>query len=580
MGIKDRSTTPKSHCSSLSSYPNVTMKLSSIAVALSFALAAQAQAVPAMADDVTLSKKDVALANDLISSLDNFKAKRDSISDPAELEARTFGIITKILGAIHTSLGSIIIDGLVNNPMLRPLVTENIYTFVASGEISVEVMYQALFKVGWCETIIEKVVANCFYYEEIFKLSKTEIIDLTKKIEWKLQGKAVTIAKRDDVSPEDEELSKITLPNISKRHESILIKNLLGSLANSGLAPEIVKPLIIDPQFSSHGINLIFNLCQAKFIVIDEFISVFLKSGLVTSLFKCFFRVAELKIKIFEALCFSFKHCNGPSISGTPTGSTSQTLSSTSVPSFTETKSTDIPIKPSDVPSIPSNSVTSTTEVPGFSSSAVPSKSTDSTDVSSSATQPSETSSKPSQTSSKPNTSSKPSTSESTDATSSKPSETSSKPSTTSESTDATSSKPSETTSQPYTTSQPSETTSQPSQTSSKPSETSSKPSETSSKPSQTSSKPSETSSKPSTTSESTDATSSKPSETTTQPSQTSSKPSETTSQPSQTSSKPSETTSQPSQTSSKPSQTSSKPSETSSKPSETSSKPSGDFFF
>lgn len=309
------------------------MKVSTVSATLALALATNVYAAPANVVTLTsLSKREQDQIADLIVALDQHAVKRALITDPVEIQAREYAIVTQILAAINsTNLAPKIIQGLVDNKNLQPYVTQAAIAIIKSGLISLDTLFTALNDSGLATKVIKDLINDCTFYRDIFKLALQEISNLTEKIKEKLAGNSVSVKR---FLEEDDEW----IPNPSKRYDPDgVVNNLLESLANSGLASSVVRTLIVDPQFLSYGASLLKQLFEQNLINWSGLISAIKDSGLVTTLFKEFFNVATLKTVIFNALAAAFDNCGGSTISGTPTGLTTQKTTTTSVPSFTAT---------------------------------------------------------------------------------------------------------------------------------------------------------------------------------------------------------------------------------------------------
>lgn len=309
------------------------MKVSTVSATLALALATNVYAAPAnVVTQTSLSKREQDQIADLIVALDQHAVKRALITDPVEIQAREYAIVTQILAAINsTNLAPKIIQGLVDNKNLQPYVTQAAIAIIKSGLISLDTLFTALNDSGLATKVIKDLINDCTFYRDIFKLALQEISNLTEKIKEKLAGNSVSVKR---FLEEDDEW----IPNPSKRYDPDgVVNNLLESLANSGLASSVVRTLIVDPQFLSYGASLLKQLFEQNLINWSGLISAIKDSGLVTTLFKEFFNVATLKTVIFNALAAAFDNCGGSTISGTPTGLTTQKTTTTSVPSFTAT---------------------------------------------------------------------------------------------------------------------------------------------------------------------------------------------------------------------------------------------------
>lgn len=321
------------------------MKVQTVSATFALALISSVQAAPANfgPSETGLSKRQEDKLNELSASIQEFQVKRSEIADPVELQAREYALVTQILAAINqTGLAPKIIQGLIDNKNLQPIVTQAVIAIIRSGIISLNTLFTALNESGLAVRVIRDLLNDCTFYEDIFKLALQEISNLIDKIQDKLNGGDPNVKRFAD----DEEYA---LPPQVKRsdeeHEMMMkryepdgiVNNLLESLANSGLASSVVRALLVDPQFLEYGVDLIKKLWDEDLIDITAIIKAIAQSGLVTSLFKEFFNLETLKTVIFNALAALFGQCGGSTISGTPTGLTTQSTVTTTLPTFTAT---------------------------------------------------------------------------------------------------------------------------------------------------------------------------------------------------------------------------------------------------
>lgn len=309
------------------------MKVSSVSATLVLALATNVYAAPAaVVRENSLTKRDQDQINELIAMLNTHSVKRALVTDAAELQAREYAIVTQILAAIDsTDLAPQIIQGLVDNEDLQPYVTQAVIAIIKSGLISLDTLFTALTESGLATRIIQDLILDCTFYQDIYKLALEKISDLTQKILDYLSGDDVTVKRYDNLEEE-------YIPTPAKRYDADgVVNNLLESLANSGLASSVVRALIVDPQFLSYGVSLLKELFDQDLINWSGLVSALKDSGLVTQLIDEFFNVDTLKTVIFNALAAAFNDCGGSTISGPPTGLTTQSTSTTSLPDFTAT---------------------------------------------------------------------------------------------------------------------------------------------------------------------------------------------------------------------------------------------------
>lgn len=317
------------------------MKPSKVSATLFLALMAHVKAMPAAisaAESTSLTQQQQDQINDLILQLDSHSAKRALITDVVELQARDYAIVTQILAAINsTNLAPLIIQGLVDNKNLQPLVTQSVILIIKSGLISLNTLFTALTDSGLATSVIQSLISDCTFYRDIFKLALSEISGLVQKIKDKLAGKTVNLKRADEL---DLEAREPEIEPVKRYDPDGVVNNLLESLAKSGLASSVVRALIVDPQFLLYGASLLKQLFNQNLINFGSLISAISESGLVTSLMKQFLNVLTLKTVVFNALAAGFNQCDGSTISGSPTGLVTQTLTTTVLPSFTATGTT------------------------------------------------------------------------------------------------------------------------------------------------------------------------------------------------------------------------------------------------
>lgn len=314
------------------------MKTTTVSTTLALALAASVQAAPAnVVTETAITKRQEEQLNEISLAVRDHSVKRSMITDPVELQAREYELVTQILSAINdTNLAPKIIQGLVDNKNLQPIVTKAAIAIIKSGLISLKTLFTALNDSGLATRVIKDLINDCTFYQDIFKLAKQEISNLVEKIEDKLKGGDPSVKRFFDEDEFDSGVAPAA-PAVKRYDDDGIVNNLLESLANSGLASSVVRALIVDPQFLLYGASLLKELFQKNLINFPGLIEAIADSGLVTTLFKEFLNLDTLKTVVFNALAAAFNNCGGSTISGTPTGLTTQSTSTTSLPSFTAT---------------------------------------------------------------------------------------------------------------------------------------------------------------------------------------------------------------------------------------------------
>ncbi|CAH2353290.1 hypothetical protein CLIB1423_10S01618 [[Candida] railenensis] len=305
------------------------MKLStSVSAAIVVALATQVAAAPATVSEQGLSKREIHSGEVLIANINEFAAKRDLMTYE-ELEARDYAIVTEILSYISTTgLAPKIISGLVTDPTLGPIVTKAVVAIVKSGLVNLTTLLEALDQSGLAAGVIQDLISDCSFYQEIFQLAESYISNFIST----LLGK-VGLKKKDLLAlptPTQEQLERRAIPSSTLDPDGIVIQ-LLESLKESGLATSVVKSLITDKGFISWGADLIKQLFSSGAITLGELVTALEDSGIVVDLFKQFFTIDTLKTVAVNALAAAFGNCGGSSLvsSATKSGNVATTTKST-----------------------------------------------------------------------------------------------------------------------------------------------------------------------------------------------------------------------------------------------------------
>lgn len=314
------------------------MKRSSVSFTLFLALAATCYGAPT-AFEAGLTKRQTDQINSVIAELNAVAAKRDNMIVPqgskkretmvvsrgtSQLTEREYAIVTEVLSLINdTNLAPKIIQGLVDNTDIQPIITEVVTDLIKSGTINLTTLFTALDESGLASRVIKDIISDCTFYADIYKLAYNYISNLAQQV-------AGLSSKR--------EITTTTELTESKRYdEDGVVNNLLESLANSGLASSVVRTLITDPKFLKYGASLIEKLFSSGALTIDDVVDALKDSDLVEDLFKEFFTVGTLETVIVNALKAASGQCGG-TVSATSTIKTSTGTSTTSTATATACK--------------------------------------------------------------------------------------------------------------------------------------------------------------------------------------------------------------------------------------------------
>lgn len=296
------------------------MKLSATTAALILASGVAIEAAPANVGS-ELSVRDTSLIQGSVDNINDYLKSRDDMS-MVELTKRESQIVTDILRAIKdTDLAPQIIQYLVTDDTLGPIVSDAIVSLIKSGLVNIDTLLKALDESGLAVQVIQDLINDCSFYADIYSLALGYIGDLAEKIGDKITGSSKReyemvsvenpLAKRDDDEPSD------------------LVVSLMESLKNSGLATQVVRELIVDPDFLKWGADLIKKLFDEDAITIGELLDALIDSGLIPSLIEAFLNLKTFDTVITNALAAAFGKCDGSSVTSEITLASSVTTSPT-----------------------------------------------------------------------------------------------------------------------------------------------------------------------------------------------------------------------------------------------------------
>lgn len=291
------------------------MKFTSTSITFALALAASVNAAPATygSTGTEISKRDTTSLQNAIALLNEHKAKRDSIPI-TDLAARENQIVTKVLEYIKdTDLSGKILLYFTTNDFFAPIVKKTIVSLVKNGTINVATLFKSLNDSGLAASVIEDLINDCEFYQEIYKLALNYIGGLVDKIKNKITGGGSS-SKRELVAQ----------PELVTRadNESEILTSLMESLKSSGLANQVVEELVVNEDFLKFGADLIKDMIDQKVMTLGELVDAIKDSGLVPSLFKQFFTLDTLKDVTVTALAAARGCQDGSSSSGSSTATT------------------------------------------------------------------------------------------------------------------------------------------------------------------------------------------------------------------------------------------------------------------
>lgn len=262
--------------------------------------------------DNALEIREASIA-DVIASLDDYKVKR-SYMDPVELDDRAYSIVTEVLTYINsTGYAPEIIEALADDTDLQPIITKTIIAVIKSGAIDLTTLLEALNQSGLTVQVIDSVINDCQFYATIYKIALSYISNLASEIASKLKRREVYLY----------EVERAVAP-VEKRVNSVVL-NLLESLKESGLAPQVVDALVTDPAFLKYGASLISQLFNQGLINLSDVVNAVIESGTLQLFFEQILTFQNLKNAVVNALAAAEGKC----------GSTTSTMSDITVTSAT-----------------------------------------------------------------------------------------------------------------------------------------------------------------------------------------------------------------------------------------------------
>lgn len=296
------------------------MKLTATSATLVLAFTAAVNAAPAPYESETsISKREIAAANELVVSMNSFVEKRHTYS-AEELAKRESQIVTDVLTMIkNLGFAPDLLKTFIDDPYFGPITEKVIVSAIKNGWINVGTLLKALNDSGLAVSVIKGLINDCELYQEIFKLAENFISNLLGKIKAKVSKRELEVFDTAPVMASTE---------IEKRDSYDVLVSVLQSLKDSGLADQVVQKLITDQGFLKFGGDLVKQLFQSGAITLPELISDIANSGLVPTLFKAFFNLGTLNDIITTALAAASGKCGGP-VSGTVASSNIPTQTST-----------------------------------------------------------------------------------------------------------------------------------------------------------------------------------------------------------------------------------------------------------
>lgn len=271
-------------------------------------------------------RQDLANALLELQELQELKVKRDEVE--GELSEREYAIVTEVLTLVKdTDLTPTILKAFVLNSVLKSLAITGIELVIKLKIISLNQLVNLLVKSGLITSVASDLIGNCEVYVGILNVAKSLLGSLIKRDEIPESHTAEQgMLRRDSFLtplPTNEAFEK------EKRDLDDVIVNVLESLANSGLASQVVETILTDSDFLVFGAQLLAALYATGELNISGIISATLSSGLLPQLLQKFLNASTLSEIVSTGLDALDGKCSGSSTSGNSTDTGSGTGNST-----------------------------------------------------------------------------------------------------------------------------------------------------------------------------------------------------------------------------------------------------------
>lgn len=265
------------------------MRLSTTSAALVVAYSAATMAAPTTISENQLVIRDLNL-DSAIAELNELKMKRGGYED--EIAKREYKIVTDVLTAIkNTNLAPQILTYFINNKTFQPIVASVIIAVLKSGLLNLTTVFQVLDQSNLVGKVVTDLIADCSLYVDLFNIAKQYIGNLIPIVQKLISNGLSSLSLRDEIYEEE---MKRDLVLHQKRDELVLaerdvqdiVVNLMQSLASSGLATQVVKSLLVDPEFYPFAVELISGIIAANALPLSEIVDALKQSNLAGNLLK------------------------------------------------------------------------------------------------------------------------------------------------------------------------------------------------------------------------------------------------------------------------------------------------------
>lgn len=324
------------------------MRLSNAALLTLLSGLLLSEAAPASTSEkstgLTVSKREtLTQAMTEFEALKLTRAKRSELD--TELAAREYAIVTQVLTAIKdTELTPRILKFFVSNEVLKSAAITGVEYVIKSGLLSLKGLLQLLVQSGLITDVLNDVLGNCAVYSSILGIAKDLLVNLLKREDLALDAgvdfdgdlgvlkrdvellalverqvpyshdEAYSLLRRDGLVDGDELLGlldAVKRGDLEARDVDDIVVNVLESLADSGLALQVVETVLTDGDFVTFAAALVKKLYEDGLILVSALVSAVTQSGLLPALlkelvnFSTLSKIATTALAAFDGECLS-----------------------------------------------------------------------------------------------------------------------------------------------------------------------------------------------------------------------------------------------------------------------------------
>lgn len=319
------------------------MKYSHTAL-VAMALTCASAGVPEVEMSNLLLVRDQQNIHQALAELETLKARRDVML--GDIEARESKIVTDVLAAIKdTNLAPEIIHYFATNETFQPIVISAVVALLGSGLINWKAVFDALDQLKLVPTVINQLISDCSLYVDLFNIAKGYITELLPVVKQKIQDGIELLTARDMIDAP-------LVPALVQRDVQLIVVSLMDSLADSGLAAQVVRDILTDTSYYPFAVSLITAVIAGGSLHVSDIISALEQLNFAGDLLKEILTADTFNTVVTNAFAAAAGKCAGGSSgsigsgsSGSGSGSSGSSSGSSGSGSGTSTPGTGTVIK-------------------------------------------------------------------------------------------------------------------------------------------------------------------------------------------------------------------------------------------